>query len=60
MKIHLLTTDVKTFVFQKVITLLFSNNNNILLWTRGPYHRHKSTRSGLLYISTHYRNGVCT
>jgi len=19
------------------------NNNDILLWTRGPYHRHKST-----------------
>jgi len=22
------------------------NNNDILLHTRGPYHRHKSTKSG--------------
>ena len=28
--------------------------------THGPYHRHKSTKSGELYISSHYRNGVCT
>ena len=36
------------------------NDNNILLRTHGPYHRHKSTKSGKLYISAHYRNGVCT
>ena len=34
--------------------------NNILLRTHGPHHKHKSTKGGLLYISTHYRNGVCT
>ena len=28
--------------------------------THGPYHRHKSTKSGSLYISAHYRNGVST
>ena len=28
--------------------------------THGPYHRHKSTKSGSLYISIHYSNGVCT
>ena len=27
--------------------------------THGPYHRHKSTKSVFLYISAHYRNGVC-
>jgi len=37
-----------------------NNNNDILLWTHGPYHRHKSTKSVLLYISAHYRNGVST
>ena len=26
--------------------------------THGPYHRHKSTKRVLLYISAHYRNGV--
>jgi len=31
-------------------------NNNILLWTHGPYHRHKITKSGYLFISAHYRN----
>jgi len=36
------------------------NNNNILLRTHGPYHRHKSTKGGLLYIIAHYRNRVCT
>ena len=30
----------------------------ILLRTHGPYHRHKSTKSVLLYISTHYRKAV--
>ena len=40
--------------------MLNNNNNNILLRTYGPYHRHKSTNSGQLYISAHYRNGVCT
>ena len=30
------------------------------MWTHGPYHRHKSTKSALLYISAHYRNGVST
>jgi len=39
---------------------LNNNNNNILLRTHGPYHKHRSTKSGYLYISTHYRNGVCT
>jgi len=34
--------------------------NDIFLRTHGPYHRHKSTKSVLLYISTHYRNGVST
>jgi len=38
----------------------FYYNNNILLQTHGPYHRHKSTKSVLLYISAHYRNRVCT
>ena len=28
--------------------------------THGPYHRHKSTKGVLLYISAHYRNGVST
>ena len=37
-----------------------NNNNNILLRTHGPYHRHTSTKGGLLYIIAHYRNGVCT
>ena len=40
--------------------LFYNNNNDILLRTHGPYHRHKSTKSVLLYISAHYRNGVCT
>ena len=38
----------------------FYYNNNILLQTHGPYHRHKSTKGGLLYIIAHYRNCVCT
>ena len=37
-----------------------NNNNDILLRTHDPYHRHKSTKSILLYISAHYRSGVCT
>ena len=37
-----------------------NDNNDILLRTRGPYHRHKCIKSVLLYISAHYRNGVCT
>ena len=37
-----------------------NNNNDILLRTHGPYHRRKSTKSVLLYISAHYRNGVGT
>jgi len=37
-----------------------SNNNDILLRTHGPYHRHKSTNSVLLDISAHCRNGVST
>ena len=41
-------------------TPLFYDNNNISLRTHGPYHRHKSTKSGQLYISAHYRNGICT
>jgi len=30
------------------------------LRTHGPHHRQKSTKSVLLYISAHYRNGVRT
>jgi len=30
------------------------------LRTHGPYHKHKITKSGYLYISAYYRNGVCT
>jgi len=37
-----------------------NNNDDILLQTHGPYHRHKNTKSGEAYISTHYRNGVST
>jgi len=37
-----------------------NNNNDILLRAHGPYHRQKSTKSVLLYISAHYRNGVST
>jgi len=37
-----------------------NNNNDILLLTHGPYLKHRSTNCGYLYISTHYRNGVCT
>jgi len=39
---------------------MYNDNNKILWRTRGPYHRHKSTKSGQLNISRHYRNGVCT
>ena len=35
-------------------------NHNTLLRTHGPYHRHKITKSGCLYISAHDRKGVCT
>jgi len=28
------------------IILFYNNNNDILLQTRGLYHRHKSTKSG--------------
>ena len=28
--------------------------------THGPYHRHRSTKSDVLYISADYRNGVST
>ena len=37
-----------------------TNKTDIFLQTHGPYHRHKSTKIGKLYISAHYRNGVCT
>jgi len=32
----------------KLLVAVFNNNNNnnVLLRTRGPYHRHKSTKSG--------------
>jgi len=39
---------------------MYINNNDILLRTHGPYHRHKSTKSVQLYISAHYRYGVST
>ena len=35
-------------------------NNNILSRTHGPYHRHKITKCGKLYVNAHYRNNVCT
>jgi len=38
--------------------MINNDNNDILLRTHGPYHRHKSIKSFLLYISAHYRNGV--
>jgi len=41
-------------------SFFFNNNNDIVLRTHGPYHRHKSTKSVLLHISAHYRNGVST
>ena len=41
-------------------TMQINNKNNILLQTHAPYHRHKSTKGGLLCIIAHYRNRACT
>jgi len=46
----LLRLEIPSGMCAKLRTLATSNNNNnnndILLWTCGPYHRHKSTKSG--------------